>query len=222
MSHLLVLSVIPQLSIWQLLFSLVEKIIWGDIAVLTLAFNVISVCVCDCIPKSFSDLGGLQMFKLTMKIKYFSYQKLAFLMNCSGVSKADTEILAFSGFCLVFTLLFLPAPFPLLSPSLAACPRFSLLPLLWPHISFSEKVGGWGKCDSCTKLIHGHGPSMCRPSCASTLGFLQHCGEQNYPAPHRAMGWGQREGAVSLWQSMLSPLRTTILSLWQKSFSLRK
>lgn len=142
MSHLLILSVIPQLSIWQLLFSLVEKIIWGNIAVLILAFNVISVFVCDCIPKSFSDLGGLQMFKLTMKIKYFPYQKLAFLMNCSGVSKADTEILAFSGFCLVFTLVFLPAPFPLLSPSLAACPRFSLLPLLWPHISFSEKVGG--------------------------------------------------------------------------------
>lgn len=73
-----------------------------------------AVCVCDCIPKHFSDLRGLQMFKLTMKIKYFPYQKLAFLMNCAGVSEGDMEILAFSGFCLVFTPL-LPGP---LSPSL--------------------------------------------------------------------------------------------------------
>lgn len=74
-----------------------------------------AVCVHDCIPKHLSDLRGLQMFKLTMKIKYFPYQKLAFLMNCAGVSEGDVEILAFSGFCLVFTLLLLPGPF---SPTL--------------------------------------------------------------------------------------------------------
>jgi len=82
--------------------------------------------MCDCIPKSFSDLRGLQMFKLTMKIKYFPYQKLAFLMNCTGVSEGDMEILTFSGFCLVFTPLLLPGPLP------PALPLPSCLSLLQP------------------------------------------------------------------------------------------
>lgn len=69
------------------------------------------------------------MLKLTMKIKYFPYQKLAFLMNCAGVSEGDMEILAFSGFCLVFTPLLLPGP---LSPSLPLPSCLSLLQPLAP------------------------------------------------------------------------------------------
>lgn len=74
------------------------------------------------------------MFNLTMKIKYFPYQKLVFLMNCAGVSEGDMEILAFSVFCLVFTPLLLPStlssalPLPgclsslqPLAPTLASC-----------------------------------------------------------------------------------------------------
>lgn len=105
------------------------------------AFNVMAVCACDCIPKRFSDLRGLQMFKLTMKIKYFPYQKLAFLMNCAGLSEGDMEILAFSGFCLVFTPLLLPGP---LSPSLPlpGC-LSSLQPLApTPALHFLLREGG--------------------------------------------------------------------------------
>lgn len=122
---------------------------------------MMAVCVCDCIPKRSSDLRGLQMFKLTMKIKYFPYQKLAFLMNCSGVSEGDMKILAFSGFCLVFTPLFLPAPpFPLLPPPwlpvLASASRLS------PSLTLpsQRRREAWGKrCPgSRTKLIHNQPP----------------------------------------------------------------
>lgn len=220
MSHPLILSVIPQPSIWQLLFSLVEKIIRGNIAVLIPAFNVIAVCVCDCIPKSFSDLGGLQMFKLTMKIKYFPYQKLAFLMNCSGVSKADTEILAFSGFCLVFTLLFLPALFPLLSPSLTACPRLRLLPLLWPHISFSEKVGGWGKrwllhqVDPWSWILHVQAPSWKYCEFSPTLWTA----ELSNPTYRHGLGSKGRSSVPVTTYAITT--QNYSRSLWQKSFFL--
>lgn len=123
--YLLISSVISQPSVWWLLCSLWLKKYWSNIAVLILAFNVIAVCVCDCIPKHFSDLKGLQIFKLTMKIKYFLYQKLAFLRNCAGVSEWDIR-----NPC---SLWFLSGLHPTPSarhpfPSLAACPHFSLSP----------------------------------------------------------------------------------------------
>lgn len=194
----------------------------GNIAVLILAFNMMAVCVCDCIPKCSSDLRGLQMFKLTMKIKYFPYQKLAFLMNCSGVSKGDMEILAFSGFCLVFTLLFLPAPLSPAPPSLAACPRFSLSPLPQPHASFSEEEGSLGK--EMSWLPHQADPrsastvpQLCRPPKHVPQLFSKHVDSLNC-----STGWGQRERAVSPCHLPLSTLRTAVPALWPKSFSLRR
>lgn len=187
MSHLLIPSAIPQPSVWQLLCLLTAKIMPGNIAVLILAFNMMAVCVCDCIPKCSSDLRGLQMFKLTMKIKYFPYQKLAFLMNCSGVSKGDMEILAFSGFCLVFTPLFLPAPLSP-APPLPGC-LSSLQPLASPPASHFLLRGGGkpGEGDVLAptpswSTISLHCTTVVQALQACTTAFLQTRGQQDCPA----------------------------------------
>lgn len=74
-----------------------------------------------------------------MRIKYFSFQKLAFLMNCAGVPKGDMKVLPFSGFCQFFTPLLLPAPFPPSFPLLIFLSSLQPLSSVQPHASFSVK-----------------------------------------------------------------------------------